>query len=162
QAADPASVPGTLLSRSDHRFAAWRREPPLDGTGHRASLAPMTATRQLHEAGQSLWLDNITRGLVMGGGPRRRDPGLALTGLTSNPTIFDQAVSKTADYDDAIRARAAAGQRGEDLFLELAIEDLRAAADLFRPVYDATNAVDGFVSLELPPHLAFDTAGSVE
>jgi transaldolase len=121
----------------------------------------MKATQRLHEAGQSLWLDHITRGLLTGGGLARYIAELAVTGLTSNPTIFDHAIRNTADYDAAIRAGAAAGRTGEDLFFDLALEDLTRAADLFRPVHEATNGVDGWVSLEVSPKLAYDAASTV-
>ena len=121
----------------------------------------MKATRQLHELGQSLWLDNITRGILDDGTLRRYVDELSVTGLTSNPTIFDHAL-KTGDlYDDAIRRKAAQGKSGETLFFELAIEDLGRAADLFRPVHDSTGGVDGWVSLEVSPLLANDTAGTI-
>ncbi len=121
----------------------------------------MKATGRLHNAGQSLWLDHITRGLLTGGGLARYINELSVTGLTSNPTIFDQAIRKGAEYDDAIRTKTAAGKEGESLFFELAIEDLVGAADLFRPVHDATNRVDGWVSLEVSPRLAYDTASTI-
>ncbi len=103
----------------------------------------MKATQRLHDAGQSLWLDNITRGLLTSGGLARYIGELSVTGLTSNPTIFDHAIRNSHDYDDSIRARPAAGTKGEPLFFELALEDLTRAADLFRPVHEATNRVDG-------------------
>jgi transaldolase len=121
----------------------------------------MNATERLHDAGQSIWLDNITRGLVASGTLARYVKELSVTGLTSNPTIFDQAIAKSADYDLAIRESTASGKTGEDVFFALALDDLRRAADLFRPAHDATNGVDGWVSLELSPTLAYDTAGSV-
>ena len=121
----------------------------------------MKATQTLREAGQSLWLDNITRQLVRSGTLARYIRELSITGLTSNPTIFDQAISKGTDYDAAIRDRVAAGRSGEDLFFDLAIEDLTGAADLFQPVYDATDGVDGWVSLEVSPLLAYDTARTI-
>jgi len=121
----------------------------------------MKATRQLHELGQSLWLDNITRGILDDGTLRRYVDELSVTGLTSNPTIFDHAL-KTGDlYDEAIRRKAAQGKSGETLFFELAIEDLGRAAGLFRPVHDSTGGVDGWVSLEVSPLLANDTAGTI-
>jgi transaldolase len=121
----------------------------------------MKATERLHEAGQSLWLDNITRALLGGGRLRGYVDELSVTGLTSNPTIFDQAIKDSHDYDQAIRDKAAAGQSGEALFFELALEDLTAAADLFRPIHEATNGVDGWVSLEVSPRLAYDTGSTV-
>ena len=121
----------------------------------------MKATRKLHDLGQSLWLDNITRGLLTRGTLGRYIDELSVTGLTSNPTIFDNAVKTTGQYDDAIRRKAQEGKSGEDLFFELALEDLTNAADLFRHVHDATAGVDGFVSLEVSPLLANDTAGTI-
>jgi len=121
----------------------------------------MKATQKLHEAGQSLWLDNITRALLTGGGLKRYIDELSITGLTSNPSIFDQAIKNSNDYDAAIREKTAARKEGEALFFELALEDLTRAADLFRPVHDRTNGVDGWVSLEISPKLAYDTAGSI-
>jgi transaldolase len=121
----------------------------------------MKATQILHEAGQSLWLDNITRALLTGGGLKRYIDELSITGLTSNPSIFDQAIKSSGDYDAAIREKTAAGKQGEALFFELALEDLTRAADLFRPIHDRTNGVDGWVSLEISPKLAYDTAGSI-
>ncbi len=121
----------------------------------------MKATRILHEAGQSLWLDNITRALLTGGELKRYIDELSITGLTSNPSIFDQAIKNSHDYDAAIREKTAARKEGEGLFFELALEDLTRAADLFRPVYDKTNGVDGFVSLEVSPKLAYDTAATI-
>src|SRR5262249_7001414 len=118
----------------------------------------MNATRRLHDAGQSLWLDNITRGLLTSGTLARYIKELSVTGLTSNPTIFDQAIKNSQDYDAAIREKTAAGKAGEDLFFELALEDLLKAADLFRPVHELTDRVDGWVSLEVSPKLAYDTA----
>ena len=121
----------------------------------------MKPTRQLHDLGQSLWLDNITRGLLESGTLRRYIDELSITGLTSNPSIFEHAIKNSDLYDDAIRRKRAEGKSGEALFFELALEDLRQAADLFRPVYDATGGSDGWVSLEVSPLLAYDAAGSV-
>jgi len=117
--------------------------------------------QKLHRLGQSLWLDNISRVLLDDGTLRRYIDDFAITGLTSNPTIFDEAIGTTDAYDDAIRAKAKAGQTGETLFTDLALEDLRRAADLFRPAFDATDGVDGWVSMEISPLLAADTAGSI-
>lgn len=121
----------------------------------------MKATKQLHDAGQSIWLDNITRALLTSGSLQRYISELSVTGLTSNPTIFDQAIKNSHDYDATIGEKTAAGKSGEVLFFELAIEDLTRAADLFRPVHDATNGVDGWVSLEVSPKLAYDTQSTV-
>ncbi len=121
----------------------------------------MKATQLLHNLGQSLWLDNITRDLLHSGTLERYIAELSVTGLTSNPTIFNEAIKNSAAYDDTIRAKAEEGKSGEELFFELAIEDLTAAADLFRPIYDRTNGVDGWVSLEVSPLLAYDTASTL-
>jgi transaldolase len=118
----------------------------------------MKATRKLYELGQSLWLDNITRGLLVSGTLHRYIQEFSITGLTSNPTIFDHAIKNSRDYDDAIRKKVKDGKSGEALFFELAIEDLQQAADLFRPIHDRTNGVDGWVSLEVSPLLAHDTS----
>jgi transaldolase len=111
--------------------------------------------------GQSLWLDNITRGLLMKGTLRRYIQEFSVTGLTSNPTIFDHALRNSREYDHAIHQKLQEGKSGEALFFELAIEDLRQAADLFRPIHDRTNGVDGWVSLEVSPLLAHDTAATL-
>jgi transaldolase len=121
----------------------------------------MKATQELHEMGQSLWLDNITRGLLTSGTLRRYIQELSVTGLTSNPTIFDHAIKNSHDYDEAIRQKVKEGKSGEALFFELAVEDLRQAADLFRPIHDLTNGVDGWVSLEVSPLLAHDTSSTI-
>jgi len=121
----------------------------------------MKSTQQLHDLGQSLWLDNITRGVLRDGTLRRYISELSVTGLTSNPTIFFHSLEKGDLYDDSIRRLLAEGRSGEAMFFRLALEDLREAADLFRPVHDATSGADGWVSLELSPLLANDTAGSI-
>jgi len=121
----------------------------------------MKATQRLHELGQSLWLDNITREMLINGTLRRYIADFDVTGLTSNPTIFDHAIRNGGFYDDSIRRKAAAGQSGEELFIELALEDLAQAANLFGPAHEATHGVDGWVSMELSPLLANDTAGSI-
>jgi transaldolase len=121
----------------------------------------MKATQQLHDAGQSLWLDNITRRLLTSGTLRQYIAELSITGLTSNPTIFDHAIKNSQDYDDTIRQKIAEGKSGEALFFELALEDLTQAADLFRPVHDATGGVDGWVSLEVSPLLAYDARSTI-
>jgi transaldolase len=120
----------------------------------------MNATRRLHDAGQSLWLDHITRALLTSGGLARYIRELSVTGLTSNPTIFDQAISKSSDYDGAIRARTKAGT-DEEVFFELALEDLAEAADLLRGIHERTNRIDGWVSLEVSPRLANDAEGTL-
>ncbi|HSQ64335.1 MAG TPA: transaldolase [Polyangiaceae bacterium] len=121
----------------------------------------MRPTCMLHDAGQSLWVDNITRAMLDSGTLEHYVRDLCVTGLTSNPTIFDHAIARTRDYDDAIRAHVAAGKRGEDLFLELAFEDLRRAADLFMPAHERTAGVDGWVSVEVSPLLAHDAKDSL-
>jgi len=121
----------------------------------------MKAAQILHDLGQSLWLDNITRNLLKTGMLRRYIEELSVTGLTSNPTIFDHAIKNSTDYDDAIKSKLAEGKSGEKLFFELALEDLTQAADLFRPVYDRTCGVDGWVSLEVSPLLAHDTKSTI-
>ncbi len=121
----------------------------------------MKATQLLHNLGQSLWLDNITRDLLRSGTLKEYIDNLSVTGLTSNPTIFDHAIKNSAAYDAAITEKSAQGKAGEALFFELALEDLTRAADLFRPIYDETNGVDGWVSLEVSPLLAYDTASTI-
>jgi transaldolase len=121
----------------------------------------MKPTQRLHKAGQSIWLDNITRDLLTSGTLERYVDELSVTGLTSNPTIFDHAIASTDAYDEAIREKTAAGATGEALFFELALEDLRAAADLFRAVHERTDGVDGWVSLEVSPLLAYDAASTI-
>jgi transaldolase len=118
-------------------------------------------THKLRATGQSLWLDNITRGLLASGTLERYIHELSITGLTSNPTIFDHAIKNSDDYDDVIRRKLDEGKSGEVLFFELALEDLRQAADLFRPIYDRTDGVDGWVSVEVSPLLARDTAATL-
>ena len=122
----------------------------------------MKATQQLHELGQSLWLDNITRTMLNDGTLARYIADFSVTGLTSNPSIFEAAMAEGEAYDEGIRAKSAAGLSDEALFTDLALEDLRRAADLFKPVFDATHQVDGWVSMEVSPLLAADTAGSLE
>jgi transaldolase len=122
----------------------------------------MKATQQLHDLGQSLWLDNITRGLLMSGTLRRYINECSVTGLTSNPTIFDHAIKDADFYDDVIHQKTTAGKSSEALFFELALEDVTQAADLFRPVHDTTGGIDGWVSLEVSPLLADDTAGTIK
>jgi len=121
----------------------------------------MKATQTLHNLGQSLWLDNITRELLNSGTLKRYIDELSVTGLTSNPTIYDHAIKNGAAYDPAIRENVARKRNGEDTFCDLALGDLTRAADLFRPIYDRTNGVDGWVSLEVSPLLAHDTARTV-
>ncbi len=122
----------------------------------------MSITKSLHDLGQSLWLDNITREILDNGTLRRYIEQFSVTGLTSNPTIFDEAIGKTAAYDKGIRQKAQAGMSGENLFVELALEDLRRAADLFRPEFDRTQGIDGWVSMEVSPLLANDTKSTID
>jgi transaldolase len=122
----------------------------------------MTTTRDLHKLGQSLWLDNITRGILDDGTLKRYIDELSVTGLTSNPTIFDEAIGGSALYDNGIQQKARTGLSGETLFVELALEDLRRAADLFRPEFDRTRGIDGWVSMEVSPLLANDTKATIE
>ncbi len=121
-----------------------------------------STTRQLHDLGQSLWLDNISRDLLTSGTLSRYIDELSVTGLTSNPTIFERAISGGDSYDEAIGRLAAEGLSSEGLFFALALEDLTQAADLFRPIHVATEGLDGWVSLEVSPLLADDTAGTVK
>src|SRR5215467_2745368 len=121
----------------------------------------MKATKLLHELGQSIWLDNITRDLLDSGTLKDYINDLSVTGLTSNPTIFDHAIKNSAAYDAAISKKAMTGASTEDIFFDLALEDLTRAADLFRPIFDETNGVDGWVSLEVSPTLAHDTASTL-
>jgi transaldolase len=121
----------------------------------------MKATEMLHNLGQSIWLDNITRSLLTGGTLRHYVEELSVTGLTSNPTIFDNAIKSGADYDAAIRRKLSEGKSGEKLFFELALDDLTQAADLFRPIYNQTRGVDGWVSLEVSPLLAHNAKTTI-
>src|SRR5690349_18993665 len=121
----------------------------------------MKATKLLHNLGQSLWLDNITRDLLNSGTLKHYIDDLSVTGLTSNPTIFDHAIKNSTAYDAAIREKLKKGKSGEALFFELALEDIIRAADLFRPIFDKTNGVDGWVSLEVSPLLAYDAPSTL-
>ena len=122
----------------------------------------MKAPQQLHDLGQSLWLDNITRTMLNNGALKRYIDEFSVTGLTSNPTIFDNAIKKSDAYDDAIRQKVARGVTGEALFFELALEDLAQAAGLFKPIHDRTGGVDGWVSLEVSPLLAYDAPSTIK
>src|SRR4029453_17941165 len=165
---DDLSPPGSVRSRREGLSSG---RP--DGRTHRRSLDSrpardpvaggdtMKATETLHERGQSLWLDNITRDLLESGTLARYIDELSVSGLTSNPTIFDHAIKNSSAYDAAIRRKVREGKSGEDLFFELALEDLTRAADLFRPIWDRTRGVDGWVSLEVSPLLAHDTASTL-
>lgn len=121
----------------------------------------MKPTQQLHDVGQSLWLDNITRGLLTNGTLQSYISEFSITGLTSNPSIFDHAIKNSNFYDDAIQQKLKEGKAGEELFFELALEDLRQAADLLRPIYNRTGGVDGWVSMEVSPLLAHETPRTV-
>ena len=121
----------------------------------------MNATRRLRDLGQSLWLDNISRALLTSGTLKRYIDELSVTGLTSNPTIFDHAIGETDFYDEAIRRKVRQGRTGDDLFFDLALDDLIQAADLFRPTHDATAGRDGWVSLEVSPLLAYDAESTL-
>jgi len=123
---------------------------------------PSNAPSTLNRLGQSLWLDNITRDLLDNGTLRSYIDTLSVTGLTSNPTIFDRAIARSESYDAEIHRQLAAGRSGEALFFQLALQDLTRAADLFMPVYTRTATVDGFVSLEVSPLLAYDTSATVQ
>ncbi len=120
----------------------------------------MNTIQHLRKLGQSLWLDSISRPMLDDGRLERYANELGVTGLTSNPTIFDEAIG-TGAYDDDIARKSREGKSGEELFTELALADLRRAAELFRPAHERTQGVDGWVSMELSPLLAADTAGSV-
>jgi transaldolase len=122
----------------------------------------MNATADLANAGQSIWLDNITRDLLTSGTLARYIDELSVRGLTSNPTIYDKAIGGSDAYDEAIRAGLSVGRSSEDIFFGLAIDDLTQAADAFGDVHDRTMGVDGWVSLEVSPLLAHDTAGTVK
>jgi transaldolase len=122
----------------------------------------MKATQKLHDLGQSLWLDNITRGILDDGTLKGYIDELSVTGLTSNPTIFDKAITQGEDYNEQVAELREQGVEGDDIFFEVAITDLRRAADLFKPIHDQTDKVDGFVSLEVSPELANDTEATVK
>jgi len=119
------------------------------------------ATQKLHDLGQSIWLDNITRDMLASGTLKRYIDELSVTGLTSNPTIFDHAIKNSTAYDNTIRTKLKAGKSGEQLFFEVALEDITQAADLFRPIFERTCGVDGWVSLEVSPLLAYDTKTTI-
>src|SRR5262245_57923875 len=141
-------------------YTKWLHSPmcPHVLAGHENRGDIMKATQLLHNLGQSIWLDNITRDLLNSGTLKQYIADLSVTGLTSNPTIFNHAIKNSTAYDATIREKLAAGKSGEGLFFEVALEDLTRAADLFRPIHDRTNGVDGWVSLEVSPLLAYDTA----
>jgi transaldolase len=147
------------VARADGRLEPLGRAAQSDHIRHGGDA--MKATQMLHELGQSLWLDNITRDLLDSGTLKRYLDELSVTGLTSNPTIFDHAIKNSTAYDAAIRQKVKEGKEGEALFFELALEDLARAADLFRPIWDRTDGVDGWVSLEVSPLLAYDSASTL-
>src|ERR1700722_8272673 len=121
----------------------------------------MKATQLLHNLGQSIWLDNLTRDMLNSGTLKNYISELSVTGLTSNPTIFDHAIKNSTAYDMSIRDKLTKGKSGESLFFELALEDIARAAALFRPIFDQTDGVDGWVSLEVSPTLAHDTVSTL-
>ena len=121
----------------------------------------MKATQLLHNLGQSIWLDYITRDLLNTGTLRTYIDGMSVSGITSTPTIFDHAIKNSTAYDATIREKLIKGKSGEALFFEVALEDITGAADLFRPIYNRTDGVDGWVSLEVSPLLAHDTASTL-
>ena len=121
----------------------------------------MKAQQLLHNLAQSLWLDNITRDLLTCGTLKRHIDDLSVTGLNSNPTIFDHAIKNSSAYDPAIHEELSNGKSGEALFFDLALEDLTRGANLFRPVYDKTDGVDRWLSLEVSPVLAHATASTL-
>jgi transaldolase len=149
---------GTLSAVKKPRVTLFT-DVPARGPRNRGDM--MKATQLLHNLGQSLWLDNITRDLLNSGTLKRYIDELSVTGLTSNPTIFDHAIKNSTAYDAAIREKLSKGKSGEALFFELALEDITRAASLFLPVYDRTDGVDGWVSLEVSPLLAYDTASTL-
>ncbi len=156
-----------MLSHEEHRQLAAGESTLAQGVQWTTAGSGILGTnmvkptKRLHDFGQSLWLDNITRPLLTSGSLQRHIEELSVTGLTSNPTIFDHAIRNSAAYDAPIREKLKLGEAIEALFFELALEDITGAADLFRPVYDRTNGVDGWVSLEVSPLLAHDTARTV-
>ena len=160
----PESVRGqathVTTSHEDEGFASAVDQFILP-RAERAGTDVLKATGQLHRLGQSLWLDNITRDLLTSGTLKHYIDDLSVTGLTSNPTIFEQAIKNSSAYDTAISTKLAQGKSDEKLFFELALDDLIRAADLFRPIYDRTNGIDGWVSLEVSPLLANDTEGTI-
>jgi transaldolase/glucose-6-phosphate isomerase len=121
----------------------------------------MNPAKLLAEQGQSLWYDNIRRSLLEGGGLARLTREAGIVGVTSNPTIFERAIAASTDYDEALERLAAHGRTAREIYDLLTIEDIRSAADILRPVYEATGARDGYVSIEVSPDLAHDTAGSI-
>src|SRR5215471_15584718 len=154
-----APLPSTQPTSGGSNVAQWLEYV----TGKRLvrELATMKATALLHNLGQSLWLDNITRDLLNSGTLKSYIDELSVTGLTSNPTIFEHAIKNSTAYDADIRDKLKQGKSEEELFFELALDDLTHAADLFRPIYDKTNGVDGWASLEVSQLLAYDTTATL-
>src|ERR1700679_3426095 len=157
-----------LRAHRDVPWARWRCRVRQSRSGIRKELRWrsdeerfMKATQQLHNLGQSLWLDNITRDLLDSGTLKKYIEELSVTGLTSNPTIFDHAIKNSAAYDAAIRDGLRKGSAAEQLFFNLALDDITRAADLFRSIHERTNGTDGWVSLEVSPLLAHDTASTL-
>src|SRR5579862_5884128 len=150
-----------MAARPDEQLQPFTGPPINPVLSRNERDGKMKATQKLHDLGQSLWLDNITRDLLTNGTLRRYIDELSVTGLTSNPTIFDHAIKNSTAYDGAIRKKLREGKSGEQLFFDLALEDITQAADLFRPVWERTNGVDGWVSLEVSPLLAHDTASTL-
>src|SRR6516162_2775719 len=161
------NIDGSVLFEESCRDAphsdneTFRVQAVVAATGISNTRCAMKATKLLHELGQSLWLDNITRDLLDSGTLGRYIDDLSVTGLTSNPTIFDHAIKNSAAYDTAIAKESLQDAATEEIFFDLALEDLTRAADLFRPIFDETNGVDGWVSLEVSPTLAHDTASTL-
>src|SRR6202167_1286430 len=149
---------GTQLNKTRAPFSGEGRSNGYTSYG---GWITMKATQALHNLGQSIWLDNITRDLLDSGTLKRYINELSVTGLTSNPTIFDHAIKNSSAYDAAVREKVSKGKSGETLFFELALEDLTRAAALFRPVYDRSGGVDGWVSLEVSPLLAYDAPSTL-
>src|SRR5947207_3050701 len=152
-AAGPSKARITPPSGAEQR-PHWSLRPQTWGT-------IMNPTRKLHDIGQRLWLDTITRDLLDSGTLKRYIDEFSITGLTSNPTIFDHAIAHSDAYDESIRKLIARGRTGEAMLFDLMLEDLTRAADLFLPIHEATDGVDGWVSLEVAPQLAYDAAGSI-
>ncbi|MBO0952291.1 transaldolase [Fibrella forsythiae] len=119
--------------------------------------------KQIHELGQSIWLDFIDRQIMKSGGLQKLIDEDGVRGITSNPAIFEKAISSSQDYDEDIKQLAQQGKSNEDIFYGVAVTDIQRAADIFKPVYeDKVSGADGFVSLEVSPHLALETAGTIE
>jgi hypothetical protein len=157
----PRATPPPIQARFVNTQGPATFDPALRVAPESRQERIMNRTGQLAEMGQSVWLDNISRVLLENGTLRRYIDELSVTGLTSNPSIFDKAIGQTSAYDRGIRDKTSAGLSGEALFIELALEDLRRAADLFRPTFDASDGIDGWVSMEVSPLLAGDAAGSI-